>query len=85
MRVMLNLERLIIEDKTEAMEALCRGLSLLDGLASPVWHGEVLEARDREGGEPSDWNEARERIRKRACGAGLPVRSFACKKAIDGA
>ena len=65
MAVALNLEAMSIEEKVETMEALWRDLSAQVGYESPLWHREVLQAR--EGEHASDWNEARKRIRKRAC------------------
>ena len=65
MAVALNLETMSIEEKIEAMEALWRDLSAQADYESPLWHKEVLEAR--ENAPDSDWSEAKERIRERAC------------------
>lgn len=65
MTIALNLEAMSVEEKVEAMEALWRDLSDQADYESPLWHKEVLEAR--EGSKSSDWNEAKERIRQRTC------------------
>ena len=64
MAVALNLEAMSIEEKVEAMEALWRDLSA-HAYESPLWHREVLEAR--EGAASAGWDEARQRIRERTC------------------
>jgi CelD/BcsL family acetyltransferase involved in cellulose biosynthesis len=65
MAIALNLEAMSVEEKVEAMEALWRDLSAQAGYESPLWHKEVLEAREN---APSvDWREAKKRIRKRTC------------------
>jgi len=64
MATALKLDEMTTEEKIAAMEALWRDLSRGD-YASPLWHREVLEAR--EGAASISWDEAKDRIRDRAC------------------
>jgi hypothetical protein len=64
MAISLKLDEMTSEEKIAVMEALWRDLSRED-YASPLWHREVLEAR--EGAASIGWDEAKRRIRDRAC------------------
>jgi hypothetical protein len=66
----LPLDKMTVEEKLHAMEALWADLSRhADAFASPAWHGDVLRERDRrmaDGNEPSaDWDDAKHRLRER--------------------
>ncbi len=70
MDAVLPLDRMTVEEKLRAMEALWADLSRnVDSYVSPAWHGDVLEQRDKriaEGKEPSvDWEAAKRRLRER--------------------
>lgn len=70
MDAVLPLDKMTVEEKLRAMEALWADLSRnADAFESPVWHAEVLRERDQriaEGKEPSaDWEEAKRRLRQR--------------------
>jgi len=65
-QISLPLDKMSVQEKISTMETLWRDLSRNDSdYESPLWHKEVLEAR--EGSKCSDWNEAKERIRQRTC------------------
>jgi putative addiction module component (TIGR02574 family) len=65
----IDIAAMPVEEKLKLMEALWDSLDTRSdaNVASPAWHGEVLEARLRRlaGGEETTapWREARERIR----------------------
>ena len=66
----LQIDRMTLEDKLRAMEALWDGLCRQpDALAVPQWHKDLLDARERliEQGKArfSDWETARKRIDER--------------------
>jgi len=64
----LALEQMSVEEKIKAMEELWADLSKsAEGYDSPLWHREVLECREAEGGEFINWAEAKQRIRNDTC------------------
>ena len=70
MRVELPLSEMTLSEKLQLMETLWDDLTRKpDGLESPAWHKEVLEEcrRRADTGEEqfSDWEAAKEDIRKR--------------------
>ena len=70
MSVTLPLDQMSLSEKLQVMEALWEDLSRnSDSLDSPVWHGTVLEEREKRiaAGEAhfSDWDQAKADIRKR--------------------
>ncbi len=70
MDAVLPLDKMTVEEKLRAMEALWADLSRnADAFESPAWHADILRARDQriaEGKEPSaDWEEAKRRLRQR--------------------
>ena len=70
MDAVLPLDKMTVEEKLRAMEALWADLSRnADAFESPAWHGDVLRERDRriaEGKEPAaDWEDAKRRLRER--------------------
>ena len=64
MTMALKLDEMTTEEKIAVMEALWRDLSRGD-YPSPLWHREVLEAR--EGAGSIGWDDAKQRIRERTC------------------
>lgn len=65
----LTLEKMSVEEKIQAMEAIWDDLcERADSLASPTWHGDVLADREsgRQGGddEAIDWETAKQNIKK---------------------
>ncbi|HCS12849.1 MAG: acyl-protein synthetase [Zetaproteobacteria bacterium CG06_land_8_20_14_3_00_59_53] len=68
MQISLPLDEMTTQEKISAMEALWHDLSKdSETYASPLWHKEVLECREAEGGEFVDWDEAKQQIRKDLC------------------
>jgi len=68
MQISLPLDKMSVQEKISAMETLWRDLSRNDsGYESPLWHREVLECREAEGGKFTDWEEAKREIRERTC------------------
>jgi len=70
MDAVLPLDRMTVEEKLRAMEALWADLTRnADRFESPAWHDDVLKERDQriaEGKEPStDWEESKRRLRAR--------------------
>ncbi len=68
-RVDIRLSELSLPQKLDLMEALWENLSGDDqALESPGWHEEILEDREKAlasgVAEVSDWEQARERIRR---------------------
>jgi hypothetical protein len=68
MRPELPLERMTVADKIMTMEALWDSLCMdEEQVASPLWHGEVLDQRmaalESGGVEPEDLEVAKRRIR----------------------
>jgi hypothetical protein len=66
----LPLNEMTLREKLQVMEALWEDLSRNPGaLESPEWHGDVLKERERciASGEAqfSDWEHAKDEIRKR--------------------
>lgn len=71
MPISIPLQQMTREEKLRAMEAIWADLSQDDSkVESPAWHADelrVAEERVRQGKETfSDWNEAKERIRRKA-------------------
>jgi hypothetical protein len=65
----LDLNQMSLEEKLETMEALWDDLCRQEEqLASPGWHGDILEKRaaslDRGEEMPEDWETAKEAIKK---------------------
>jgi len=65
----LQLKQMSLEEKLQAMEALWDDLCRQEEqLASPAWHGDVLEERVASLGRgdeiPEDWEAAKEAIKK---------------------
>lgn len=65
----LPLEKMSVEEKIQAMEAIWDDLcDRADSLTSPAWHGEVLADRDSalQGGDDEviDWETAKQNIKK---------------------
>lgn len=68
MQISLPLDEMTTQEKISTMEVLWRDLSKnSDAYDSPLWHKEVLECREAEGGEFVDWDEAKQKIRKDLC------------------
>jgi len=68
MQIALPLDEMTTQEKISTMEALWRDLSKdSEAYDSPLWHKEVLECREAEGGEFVDWDEAKQQIRKDLC------------------
>jgi hypothetical protein len=68
MQISLPLDKMSVQEKILTMETLWRDLSRDDsGYESPLWHREVLECREVEGGKFTDWEESKRAIRERAC------------------
>lgn len=70
MKTPLALEKMTVKEKLQVMEAIWDDLCQKeDQVPSPDWHGSVLAEREKRlaSGETrfSDWEEAKERIRKR--------------------
>lgn len=70
MEAALPLEKMTVEEKLRAMDALWADLSKnADTFESPAWHAAVLRERDQriaDGKEPSaDWDDAKQRLRQR--------------------
>jgi len=64
MQVPLPLDKMTVQEKIMTMETLWRDLSRdAASYQSPLWHREILECREAEGGEFSDWNDAKKDIR----------------------
>lgn len=64
MQVSLPLEKMSVEEKIKVMEALWADLTkTAESYDSPMWHREVLQCREAEGGEFIDWAEAKRRLR----------------------
>jgi len=62
------LDEMTTQEKISTMETLWRDLSQDDsGYESPLWHREVLECREAEGGKFTDWEESKRNIRDRSC------------------
>jgi len=69
MNVTLPLSEMTIEDKMRTMEQIWNDLlSHSADVPSPLWHGEILESRDKalKNGEEDliDWDIAKKEIRK---------------------
>jgi len=68
MQISLPLDEMTTQEKISTMETLWRDLSRdSEGYESPLWHREVLECREAEGGEFTDWDKAKQEIRDRIC------------------
>ncbi len=68
MQISLPLDKMSVQEKISTMEALWRDLSKeTEDYKSPLWHREILECREAEGGEFTDWNEAKKEVRDNAC------------------
>jgi len=68
MSVSLPLDKMTVQEKIMTMETLWRDLSQdEESYQSPLWHREILECRETEGGEFTDWNDAKEEIRNAVC------------------
>lgn len=70
MEITLPLDRMTVEEKLRAMEAIWADLSRnADDVPSPAWHEKVLaqrEERMRTGGEtPIPWEQAKRELRER--------------------
>lgn len=66
----LPLQRMSRAEKLRAMEALWADLSKDDAYVSPAWHGAALREAEQALADGSakftDWNAAKERLRRRA-------------------
>jgi len=68
MQISLPLDEMTTQEKISTMETLWWDLSQdAASYDSPLWHKEVLECREAEGGEFVDWNDAKKDIRKTLC------------------
>lgn len=68
MQISLPLDKMSIQEKISTMETLWRDLSQnSEAYDSPLWHRKVLECREAEGGEFSDWDEAKREILDCVC------------------
>ena len=68
MQISLPLDKMSIQEKIATMETLWRDLSQNpEAYDSPLWHREVLECREAEGGEFTDWEDAKREVRDRVC------------------
>jgi hypothetical protein len=70
MPIELEIEKMTLEEKLRAMEALWADLSRNEqDIQSPAWHQEVLEERDRrvQSGESKfqNWEDAKRELRDR--------------------
>ena len=69
MQVPIPLDRMTVEDKLRALEAIWSDLQRTpDEVPSPAWHADVLRAREdrvREGiSQFADWTDAKRRVRE---------------------
>jgi len=68
MQISLPLNEMTTQEKISTMETLWRDLAQnSEAYESPLWHREVLECREAEGGGFTDWDEAKRKIRDRVC------------------
>ncbi len=70
MSITIPLEKMSIEEKIQAMESIWDDLcNRADSIASPSWHKEVLDEREKEikRGDDQfvDWDTAKKNIRKK--------------------
>ena len=69
MPIELQIEKMTLEEKLRAMEALWDDLCRRDAVPVPQWHKEILDQRERlvKKGKAKfiDWETAKKQIRKR--------------------
>lgn len=66
MEAALPLERMSVEEKLRAMDALWADLSRDEAaFESPAWHGEMLRERAAAADAPLDWEATKDELRRR--------------------